>query len=116
LQIYRFGDPIRSVGFLKVLSSNSITWFNLDLPPEAKKSILKELQHIMVESVQIESAEKQEKPTLTITLMTSPSCSLCTVAKAVIAGVSAQVGKMVLFLSSLGTGCYSSERSEYLGT
>lgn len=71
-----------------MLSSNNITWFNLDLPSEAKEAILKEIKHIEAESVQI---EEKTKPVLTITLMTSPSCSLCTVAKAVIAGVSAQV-------------------------
>lgn len=78
-----------TVGFLKVLSSNNITWNNIDLPAEVKQSIVKELVAVDANSVQV---SKDEAPTkLTITFMTSPQCSLCTIAKAVIAAVNAQV-------------------------
>lgn len=32
-----------TVGFLKVLTSNAITWKNIDLPPHVKDKIVKEL-------------------------------------------------------------------------
>lgn len=77
----------------QVLTSNKITWNNIDLPANVKEQIVRDLEKVEVSSVHLEGEAEEivDDGKLTITLMTGPQCSLCVVAKAVIAGASAKV-------------------------